>query len=229
MDNEDQEVGGPSGAEEAFEALREELANVKRVVEALPGIWRANRPPDTTPTLVKMAQALKEVRQHLSVIEEHPALRLTPQQHTQAIANAGRGVMDTAVRALESAAADSRQVRQELAGMIGTARRQDRQFKRVFGAGVAAFVIALLISPVLARLLPFGLDGEVAAFIMRADRWHAGQDLMQAESPADWAQFAAAVDLSKANKAVLEACRDAAVKTKKEQHCTVVVAAPTIR
>ena len=83
----------------------------------------------------------------------------------------------------------------------------------------------LLSSPVLERLLPLGLDGKVAAFIMRGDRWHAGEVLMQEDSPADWAQFAAAVDLSKANKVTLEACRDAAAKTKKEQHCSVVVPA----
>ena len=46
---------------------------------------------------------------------------------------------------------------------------------------------------------------------------------MQGDSLAAWAQFAAAVDLSKANKAALEACREAATKAKKEQHCTVVV------
>lgn len=131
MDDEDSD-----GAEEAFGALRIEVKNLRRVVEALPQAWKANRPADITPTLIEMAQALKEIGEHLAVIEEHPALR-----------------------ALDQAAAESRQVRQELAGMIGAARRQDQQFKWVFGAAGAAFVVALLISPVLARLLPFGLDG----------------------------------------------------------------------
>jgi chromosome segregation ATPase len=34
-------------------------------------------------------------------------------------------------------------------------------------------------SPLFARVLPFGWDGEVAAFIMRADRWGARSALMQ--------------------------------------------------
>jgi hypothetical protein len=133
--------------------------------------------------------------------------------------------MQTTLRALDSAAADSRQVRQELAGMIGTARRQDQQLKWLVWTGAIALVLGLLGSPVFARLLPFGLDGQVAAFIMRGDRWHAGEALMQVDSPADWAQFAAAVDLSKANKTALEACRDAAAKAKKEQRCPIVVPA----
>ncbi len=108
MEDDDREVRGPSGAEEAFGALREEVANLKRVVEALPGVWRANRPPDTTPTLIEMAQALKEIGEHLQAIEQHPALRMTPQQHTQAIANAGQGLMQPSLRVLDQAAADSR-------------------------------------------------------------------------------------------------------------------------
>jgi hypothetical protein len=225
MEDDDQEVGGPSGAEEAFGALREEVANLKRVVEALPGGWRANRPPDTTPTLIEMTQALKKLGEHLQTIEQHPALRMTPQQHTQAIANAGQGLMHPSVRALDQAAADSRQARQDLAGVIGTARRQDQQLKWLVWTGAIALAFGLLSSPVFARLLPFGLDGQVAAFIMRGDRWHAGEALMQVDSPTDWAQFAAAVDLSKANKAALEACREAAAKAKKEQRCPIVVPA----
>lgn len=107
--------------------------------------------------------------------------------------------------------------------MIGTARRQDQQLKWLVWTGAIALSFGLLSAPVFARRLPFGLDGQVAAFIMRCDRWHAGEALMQVDSPADWAQFAAAVDLSKTNKATLEACRDAAAKTKKEQRCTVML------
>lgn len=226
MEDDDQEVG-PDGAEEAFGALREEVANLKRVVEALPGVWRANRRPDTTPTLIEMAQALKEIGEHLQTIEQHPALRMTPQQHAQAVVNAGQGLMHTTLRALDGAAADSRQVRQELAGVISTARKQDQQLKWLVWTGAIALAFGILSAPVFARLLPFGLDGQVAAFIMRADRWHAGEALMQVDSPADWAQFAAAIDFSKANKAALEACREAAAKAKKEQHCAVVVLAPS--
>ena len=36
-------------------------------------------------------------------------------------------------------------------------------------------LLGLLISPPFARLLPFGLDGRVAPFILHADRWNAGR------------------------------------------------------
>jgi hypothetical protein len=81
----------------------------------------------------------------------------------------------------------------------------------------------LLISPMLARVLPFGWDGHVAAFIMRADRWNAGGALMEAQDPQAWRTLSDAVKLTGENQAALAACREAAVKAKKEQRCGVVV------
>jgi hypothetical protein len=37
-----------------------------------------------------------------------------------------------------------------------------------------------------ARVLPFGWDGHVAAFIVNDDRWGAGFALMQAGNPKAW-------------------------------------------
>jgi hypothetical protein len=75
-------------------------------------------------------------------------------------------------------------------------------------------------------MAPFLRSPQVAAFILRNDRWHAGADLMAAGSPEAWRDLSSAAELQKANAVALAACRDAAVKTKKEQHCSVVVAAP---
>jgi hypothetical protein len=61
---------------------------------------------------------------------------------------------------------------------------------------------------------------------MNADRWQAGAALMAAESPEAWRIWSSAAELQKSNAAALAACRDASVKTKKDQHCSVVVAAP---
>jgi hypothetical protein len=66
----------------------------------------------------------------------------------------------------------------------------------------------------------------VAAFIMKADRWHAGGALMAAQSPEAWRDLESAASLLLPNKAALAACRDAAAKTRKEQHCVLVVPAP---
>jgi hypothetical protein len=61
---------------------------------------------------------------------------------------------------------------------------------------------------------------------MRADRWNAGQALMKSANPTGWATLAAEMNLAQANHDRLSACREAAQKSKKEQHCSVVVPAP---
>jgi Family of unknown function (DUF6118) len=92
--------------------------------------------------------------------------------------------------------------------------------------GIVAFILGLLISPMFVRMLPFGLDGRVAAFILHATRWEAGGALMAAEDPKAWADLGQAVAVWKENQTVIEACREAAARTKKEQRCSVVVPAP---
>jgi Family of unknown function (DUF6118) len=92
--------------------------------------------------------------------------------------------------------------------------------------GLGAFFLGLLISPMFARVLPFGWDGQIAAFIMNADRWGAGTALMQAGNPEAWRGLMDDFNLVKSNQAALAVCHDAAAKTKKEQHCSVVVPAP---
>jgi hypothetical protein len=61
---------------------------------------------------------------------------------------------------------------------------------------------------------------------MNADRWSAGNALMKAQSPEAWDVLMAAGKLTADNSAALGACRDAAAKSKKEQHCVLIVPAP---
>jgi hypothetical protein len=87
---------GTVDAARAFEALR--------AVEALPAAWAASRPPDTTPTLGGIVKGLAGVAGRLEAIERHPVLRLTPEQHRQALAQASGGLLRDTARELERAA-----------------------------------------------------------------------------------------------------------------------------
>jgi hypothetical protein len=78
-------------AARAFDDLRAEVATLRRAVEALPSAWEANRPPDTTATLGAVVKGLAALAGRLDGIERYPALRLTPEQHRQAITQAGQG------------------------------------------------------------------------------------------------------------------------------------------
>jgi hypothetical protein len=77
-----------------------------------------------------------------------------------------------------------------------------------------------------ARVLPFGWDGQIAAFILQADRWEAGQALMGAESPQRWNRIVNDLNLVQSNQEALPAYRAAAAKAKKARTCAIAVPAP---
>jgi hypothetical protein len=216
----------PTAAERAFDALRAEVAAMRQAMRSLPEVILKNQPADTTETLGAIAKKLEIVGSFMAAIEQHPAIRTTPAQYNQAIAAAGDGLITKAIRELDSATGAAMNERRELAAMIGTMRGQWKQWEWLGWTGITAFFLGLLISPMLARVLPFGWDGHVAAFIMNADRWNAGTQLMQAHHPEAWRDLESAAVLLRPNIAALAACRDAAAKAKKEQHCGIVVPAP---
>jgi hypothetical protein len=185
MDDRDDEAESGS-AEAAFDALRAQVVVMRQAMEALPRAMKDARPVDTTETLGEIVQALRAVSAKLAEIERHPALRMTPQQYANAIAGVGDGLMRGAVQQLDRATAETVRERNALAAMIGTMNGQRRQIEWLLGIGLGAFLLGILISPVFVRLLPFGWDGEVAAFIMRGDRWQAGGSLMAAGNPEAW-------------------------------------------
>jgi hypothetical protein len=197
-----------------------------RWIAAAIGALAENQPADTTETLGAIAKKLEIVGNFMAAIEQHPAIRTTPAQYNQAIAAAGEWLINKSVREFDSAKVAAVVERRELAAMIGTMRGQRKQWEWLGWTGIGAFLLGLLISPMFARALPFGWDGHVAAFIMNADRWDAGSALMKAQNPEAWNVLMAAGRLTADNSAALGACREAAAKSKKEQHCSVIVPAP---
>ena len=213
-------------AARAFEDLRAEVSVLRRAIEALPEEWEANQPPDYTESLGEITQGLSNVVGRLQVIEQHPALRATPSQHQAAILAAGQDLMSRSAGRIDAAAEAFKREQQNLTGVIGAVRDQRAQAKHLAWMLAGTLVVSLLILPFLARALPFGWNEDLAAFLLHTDRWNAGQALMKSTNPSGWAVLAAEMNLVEPNHAALTACREAAERTTKEQHCTIVVPAP---
>ena len=217
---EDHYEGAPDEAAAAFEALRREFYELRRFV----ALTEEQR-PDYAPTLGAVAASLAK-------IEAHPALYLTPQAH----ANQLRAVQEAAQRqgeqALASATSRMSNVAGDLARTLDQARTADRQNWRLVQVGGGALALgavlwAVLSGPV-ARALPasWAVPEKMAAATLALDRWHAGERIMQSGSPASWRDVVDATDLAKANGPALAACKAAAAKTGRPQHCAVRIDAP---
>jgi hypothetical protein len=93
-DNADDDEGDSAAA--AFQDLRAEVAALRGSIDAFPAAVQDHRPPDYAPTLGAIVKAIQGVEKRLAVIEAHPAIRLTPEQHGRAIERAGSATRDPA-------------------------------------------------------------------------------------------------------------------------------------
>lgn len=214
---------------QAFEDLRAEVSVLRRAIEALPTAIRESRPPDYSPDLAVLGKGLDEIGDQLDTILKSPALMLSPEAQGQAIARSGQNLIRETAQRLDQAARTVEAERSRLAAIVGQAWAQDRQFKLLCWTGGAAFAVGLLLSPIIAGLLPFGLNARVAALVMREDRWTAGAALMRAGNPAGWAQLSGDTQLVSDNRQAFDACRAAAARTGKPEHCQVVLPSPADR
>ena len=211
---------------QAFEDLRAEVSVLRRAIEAMPAAMRENRPPDYGQDLAVIGKGLDEVGEQLEAILKSPTLARTPEQQGQAIANAGANLIREASQRLDRAAQEAERERSRLSGIIGQAWAQDRQFKLLCWTGAAAFAVGLLLSPIIAGFLPFGLNVRVAALVMREDQWTAGSDLMRTGNPQAWERVNADAATLTGNREAIDVCRAALVRTGKSQRCVLTLTPP---
>lgn len=216
------QAGDPA---QAFEDLRAEVSVLRRAIDGLPAAIRENRLPDYSQDLAILGKGLDEIGQSLETVLASPALNLTPEQQGQGIARAGSALLREAAQRLDRATQEMERERARLSGLIGQAWARDRQVRLLWWTGGVAFAVGLLVSPILASVLPFGLNARVAALVMHENRWTAGGTLMRMANPAGWDRVVADARLADGNRDALDACRAAAVESGKTQRCTVMVAA----
>ncbi|MBU1347480.1 MAG: hypothetical protein KKA16_11105 [Alphaproteobacteria bacterium] len=219
------QAGDPA---QAFEDLRAEVSVLRRAIEGLPAAIQENRPPDYSQDLAILGKGLDEISQSLEMVLASPALSLTPEQQGQGIARAGSALVREAAQRLDRATQETERERARLSSLIGQAWAKDHQFRLLCWTGGVAFVVGLLVAPIIASVAPFGLNTRVAALVMRGDRWTAGGELMRAAKPASWDRVIADTRLADDNRDAIDACRAAAVESGKTQRCTVVLAAPRV-
>lgn len=219
----EEQAGDPA---QAFEDLRSEVSVLRRAVEALPAAIRENRPADYSADLAVLGKGLDEIGEQLGTIQMSPALMMSPQEQGQAIAKAGNNLVREAAEKLDLARHAMERERGQLANIVGQAWAQDRQFKTLCWTGAAALVVGLVLSPIVASVLPFGANARVAALVMRQDRWTAGGELMRSANPQAWDHFSADAAVMRDNRGAIDDCRAALVRTGKAQRCTVTLSPP---
>jgi len=184
----DPEDDGADAAEQAFEALRVEVAGLGRQLDQLAqqGEGGGAITPDYSPTLGAIAKELKAVSTRLDGIERHPALKMTPASYRAEIEAVARATATAASRpfvdSLHDAQIATRKL-ESLAGRVRDRQEQQRWLATVGGVGVLGGVLLWLL---LIRVLPWGAGDWLAALPLGGGRWTAGQSLMREADPVTW-------------------------------------------
>lgn len=155
MTNDNRIEPGEDDATRAFAALQAEVATLRHAVEALPAIVEgATRATDYTPTLGAVVKVLTQVEARIVAIQDHPALKMTPEQHGRAIGRAGAEAFAEAARLMRDEADALKRERVHLAGIVDGAVTQQVQRRRQLWFGVSGFVTGSASMLLIAYLTP---------------------------------------------------------------------------
>jgi len=184
---------GEADAAASFEALRAEVAALRRGVEL---IYRGQQeaagaagpaPVDYSPTLGGMAKTLQAVEGRLRAIEGKPAMALTPARFEADIRAAGHWAGEQGGSAVRMATSALEAAKRELEGVLAGARTRREQRARVGVTAVLGVLGGVLLWFMAAALLPWGVGHRLAAALVdTGGRWKAGEMLMYEADPEAW-------------------------------------------
>jgi len=183
---------GEADAAAAFEALRAEVAALRRGVEL---IYRQQQeatgaagpaPVDYSPTLGGMAKTLRAVEGRLQAIEGKPAMALTPARFEADIRAAGHWAGEQGGSAVRMAASALTEAKREFEGVLGGVRTAREQRARMGTAALLGLLGGVLLW-FMAALVPWGVGHRLAAALVdTGGRWKAGEMLMYEADPEAW-------------------------------------------
>jgi hypothetical protein len=162
-------------------------------------------------------------------MEEHPALRRTPESFAAQVREGSESARRLAQRELSDTLQQLRMAADDMKGIVEghrTRRVQNYWLAGMAGAGAVFGVIAWVgFSGPIARALPasWQVPERMAAATLRLDRGAAGARLIQGENAATWREMMTAIELVKSNSNAISACKAVMVRTKRPIRCLVTL------
>jgi hypothetical protein len=228
---EDEDDQDEAGAAEAFEAMRGELALLRRAVEGLAAERGGQDMPYYTETLGRMQQGVDTAGENIARIGQFlkaaPALAMTPEQMAQRIAAAGNAARREDQAALATGRKGLEDVTRQLHGLVASARHAGEQNRRLAWSAIGGVAIGMVLwaagAGVVARAVPESWlwPEKMASRSLRLDTWTASRRLAAVSQPDTWNTMVAGAVIAQANQETLEQCRRAANKAGEPVRCTV--------
>ena len=216
----------------AFEALREEVALVRRAVAELAAERASIDIPNYSETLGQIMRASSATRQSVKALAEMPALRLSAKDWSQEIVTAAREARYSDQQAFAEARHGFERMAAEMAAHLRSARSAERQRQWLIcttaGGIVAGMLLLAIIGGPVVRVMPesWHWPERMAASILGTDEETAGVRLIKTAAPDRWRDIVAGYQIISDNRAAIAQCERSEAKTTSKIRCAIEIRSP---
>ncbi len=219
----------------AFEALREEVALVRRAVTGLAAERGANEIPDYSETLGQIMRASAATARGLKALVEMPALRLTGKDWGREIAAASGEARRADREMLAHAVEVFQQATHDVIVSSRSARSAEAQRQWLLWSAAGGVVAGVLLWAVgagsIARAMPesWHWPERMAANIVGTDQETAGARLIATAAPDRWRDIVFGYRIVNDNRDAIARCEKVAAKEARSVRCTVQISDASIK
>lgn len=214
-------------ATRAFDALRNELIEVRQSVESLNTSIQQGRPYDYRKSIGQILRTQEEIEIELKGIKSHPAIKLTPEGFAHQLKEVKSELIKEDKRDLRILIDALTHNCLVMKGYVESANEAARQKLIIAGVAFLFFFIGTIFSittiSALADLFPNSWQApeRIASNILGATMRNAGIRLIQTNNPSEWDQINYGRDFIHKYYDTIEKCNKELVATKKEVKCFI--------
>ena len=211
-------------ATRAFDALRDELINVRQSVENLNANIQQSRPYDYRKTLGQILRTQESVETELEAIKSHPAIRLTPDDFAQQLEKAKNELLKVDQKNLRTLLDVLKHNCKMMKDYVESANEAAWQRLYICGAAVLFFCIGAIFSVYIvgfiANLAPRSWQApeRIASNILGETIRNAGIRLIQTNNPSEWDTINYGKDFMHKYYDTVEKCQKEAIETKRRSN-----------
>jgi hypothetical protein len=213
----------------AFDALREEVALVRRAVAGLAAERGATEIADYSETLSRILRESAAMANSLKTLAGSPALHRTALSLAREIAEAGNEARRSDREALTEARDAFRQAARDIAAKLAIAKAAGSQRQWLLWPGIGGFVAGMLVLAIgigpAVRAVPqnWQWPERIAAGIVGTDQEAAGTRLIESAAPERWRDIVFGLGIVSDNRDVLDRCKKAATGKTESVRCAIEI------
>jgi Family of unknown function (DUF6118) len=223
----DEDIRDP--ATRAFDALRNELMNVRQSVETLRASIQQSPPHDYRKTLGEILRVQEGVQAELHALKTRPAIQYTPESFSQEIERERSRLVENDKREIRGTIDALGKCSQQLNELIQRGWDANSQLWMLIFVGLSSLIIGsalfLPIAAFIARLMPesMNMPENMASYILDLPMQKAGIRLIYKDDPKVWEIISYNNNMMRNNYDAIEKCKKEVLETKKDVKCTVIL------